>query len=173
MNWFSTSSPVSLWSLTAKWIHFMSFSPKPHRLFSFRSWDMSRKHRWPCLLQPSRDCEQLWSCLNLFFFSNQPGYSVTVHYKSQKDAAGRDETTIKETWGCRGRRGVWRQCMINVMGKKRVAVLKRVSRLGSDEGTIGDSVIALTFHNNSFCIQLSSQAPFFKWVLQVFWWVFW
>lgn len=100
MNWFCTCSLVSLWSLTAEWIHFMSFSPKPHRIFSFRSWDMNRKHRWPRLLQPSRDYEWLWSCLNLFLFSKQPGYSAAVHFKAQKDASGA-ETTLKEApvWG--------------------------------------------------------------------------
>lgn len=33
MNWFCTSSSVSLWSMTVEWIHFMSFSPKPQNTF--------------------------------------------------------------------------------------------------------------------------------------------
>ena len=33
MYWFCTSSSVSLWSVTAEWIHFMSFSPKPQNTF--------------------------------------------------------------------------------------------------------------------------------------------
>lgn len=65
MNWFCTSSPVSLWSLTAEMDSFYVIFFKPPGIFSSRSWGMSGEHRWPCLLRPSRGGEQLCSCLKL------------------------------------------------------------------------------------------------------------
>lgn len=83
--------------MTAEWIHFMSFSPKPQNTF-FQVLRYEQKAQM-ALSAPTQ--QRLQTTLELFKlvpFSKQPGYWAAVHFKVQKDAGG-DETTLKETWG--------------------------------------------------------------------------
>lgn len=61
---------------------------------------------------PAETANDFWSCLNLFLFSKQTGYSAAAHFKALKDAGG-DGNTLKKSWGWRG----WgvKMYMLNIM----------------------------------------------------------